>query len=543
MPVGTYQSYSKKATPQSEPIPGREKDMVENNAGGIVFKVDCWAQMQRFLILGTEGGTYYVGERELTRENAQNVMACLQADHKRAIEMIVEISLAGRAPKNDPALFALALAASDANRDCRKYALSKLPDVARIGTHLFHFAGFCDTLRGWGRGLREAVAKWYLDLSAEHLSFQLTKYQSRDGWSHRDMLRLAHPKAKRGHQQNLLQWAVGKHKKAKLPGLVGCLELMKTANEKEIISLIKEHKAPREVIPTEYQSVPDVQRALIPFMGIGALIRNLGRFGKSGLLKQGAFQAIYPIVERLSDPKAVQKSRVHPIQVLAALLTYSQGHGMRGKGSWEVVPQIKDILDRLFYMSFGNVESTGQRFYLGIDVSGSMTAEIQAIPGLSARVAAAAMAMVTVRTEPKHIIKGFHGSQGSIREGFFSRRKPVMIDLKISAGDPLDTVKRKVHDSDFGATDCALPMLDALEQKIEVDCFVIYTDNETWCGDIHPTQALQNYRQKMGINARLIVVAMTSTGFSIADPADAGMLDVVGFDTATPNLIASFSHD
>jgi 60 kDa SS-A/Ro ribonucleoprotein len=44
----------------------------------------------------------------------------------------------------------------------------------------------------------------------------------------------------------------------------------------------------------------------------------------------------------------------------------------------------------------------------------------------------------------------------------------------------------------------------------------------------------------MGIPARLVVVGMASNGFSIASPADGGMLDVVGFDTATPQVIADF---
>jgi 60 kDa SS-A/Ro ribonucleoprotein len=35
---------------------------------------------------------------------------------------------------------------------------------------------------------------------------------------------------------------------------------------------------------------------------------------------------------------------------------------------------------------------------------------------------------------------------------------------------------------------------------------------------------------------------MTATGFTIADPNDGGMLDVVGFDSATPNLIADFAR-
>ena len=92
----------------------------------------------------------------------------------------------------------------------------------------------------------------------------------------------------------------------------------------------------------------------------------------------------------------------------------------------------------------------------------------------------------------------------------------------------------------MGGTDCALPMLWALEKKIQADAFVIYTDSETWHGKIHPAQALQEYRRKLGIAAKLIVVAMTSNGFSIADPNDAGMLDVVGFDLATPQVLSDF---
>ena len=67
---------------------------------------------------------------------------------------------------------------------------------------------------------------------------------------------------------------------------------------------------------------------------------------------------------------------------------------------------------------------------------------------------------------------------------------------------------------------------------------MIYTDSETWAGDIHPVEALRRYRAATGIAARLIVVGMVANRFSIADPDDAGMLDVVGFDTSTPEVIA-----
>jgi len=83
-------------------------------------------------------------------------------------------------------------------------------------------------------------------------------------------------------------------------------------------------------------------------------------------------------------------------------------------------------------------------------------------------------------------------------------------------------------------------MVWVLDRRVAADVFVIYTDSETWAGNIHPAQALRRYRERMGIAAKLIVVGMVSNRFSIADPADGSMLDVVGFDTATPQLIADF---
>ena len=65
-----------------------------------------------------------------------------------------------------------------------------------------------------------------------------------------------------------------------------------------------------------------------------------------------------------------------------------------------------------------------------------------------------------------------------------------------------------------------------------------------WCGcgaKVHPKEALNQYRERTGIPAKLIVVGMVSNGFSIADPNDGGMLDVVGFDTAVPQIMADFA--
>ena len=112
--------------------------------------------------------------------------------------------------------------------------------------------------------------------------------------------------------------------------------------------------------------------------------------------------------------------------------------------------------------------------------------------------------------------------------------------LSLSPRMRLDDVCRQLAVIPMGGTDCALPMLWATANKIPVDLFCVYTDSETWAGNVHPTQALKEYRQKLGIPAKLVVVGMVSNGFTIADPADGGQMDVVGFDTSTPTIISDF---
>jgi 60 kDa SS-A/Ro ribonucleoprotein len=53
---------------------------------------------------------------------------------------------------------------------------------------------YVDGLRGWGRGLRNAAASWYSAKAPEDLVYQSIKYRHRNGWTHCDALRLAHPK-------------------------------------------------------------------------------------------------------------------------------------------------------------------------------------------------------------------------------------------------------------------------------------------------------------------------------------------------------------
>lgn len=532
--------FSTRQTPQSEPIPG--SNQVANSAGGYAFAVDDWTRLDRFLILGSEGGSYYASERALTIENAQAVVRCLDADADRAIKTIVEVSDSGRAPKNDPAVLALAIAAGMGHTAA---ASAALPKVCRTGTHLFAFAEAVQGLRGWGRGLRKGVAAWYDGKPVEALAYQVAKYQQRDGWSHRDLLRLAHPLTSDPTRQALYRWVVGGKEAlgprevkrgesvktypdvaAHLPRLLAAMDEAKTADRATVIRLIREDGLPRECIPTEHHNDPAVWEALLENMPLMAMVRNLAKMTTIGLLKP-ASEATKTVRTRLADGDYLRKSRLHPLAILLASAAYSRGKGLKGKLEWEPVSTIKDALDDAFYLAFGNVSPANKRTLLGLDVSGSMSCGMVAGTPLTPREAAAAMAMVTARTEPEYQVMAFQDK---------------FVPLDISRKDRLSDVLKKADNLPFGGTDCALPMIYAAEHKLQVDTFIVLTDSETWAGPIHTVQALRAYRQQSGLPARLIVVGMVSNAFSIADPADGGMLDVVGFDTSAPEVMSGFSR-
>jgi 60 kDa SS-A/Ro ribonucleoprotein len=538
-------------TPQREPIPMRPQ--VPNSAGGYAFGIDDWGRLRRFLVLGVDGPSYYATERALVAENARAVLRCIEIDGARTVDEIVAVSEAGRNPKQQPVVFALAACCAAEDDEVRRRALTALPRVCRTGTQLFLFAGYVEQFRGWGRGLRRAVAGWYTDKDPDTLAHQLVKYQQREGWSHRDLLRLSKPAPERDGATDLaLRWAVGKLD-GELPEgtpriLAAHWQAHRASSPAAVARLVAAERLPWEALPSQHLASPVVWEALIPTMGLGALIRNLGRMTANGTFL-GRNASVDAVVARLASGDDLRRARVHPIQVLSALLTYRRGRGVRGGLAWAPVPAVLDALDRAFYLSFANVEPAGRRTLLALDVSGSMDGGVIAgVPGLTPRLGSAAMAALTLATEPRvdsvafsSVGPGAWTSGTDPAPGAAASFHGGLTPLPLSPRQRLDDVVRTVSGLPFGGTDCALPMLYALDRGLEVDTFVVYTDSETWAGRIHPSQALAEYRRRSGIPARLIVVGMVSNGFSIADPDDPGMLDVVGFDTAAPALMADFS--
>lgn len=515
--------------PQSQPLDDNQK---KNHAGGFTYTLNEMGRFERFLILGADKNTYYVGKDRLSLENANVVVNLIKAGKGVAVvNLLTQVSLEGRAPKNAPAVFALGLVAALGDAVAQAAAFEALPKVCRTATDMFAFVEILDKNGKWNNAAKRGVANWYLSKRNDQIAFQAVKYQQRNGWSHRDVLRLAHVRPTDEQMAELFHWVTKEHARknleVSLPEIIDTFEALKRAKHvHEVINLINTRKGVTwEMVPTEFYKSATVWEALIPTMGYTALVRKLGQLSANGLLKP--MSTSFKVVrDRLQDFEAIKKARVHPIALLNGMAMYRKGAGDKGSLTWQPNNQMTDVLTDAFYGSFKAIEPTGQNYLLGVDCSGSMFGYQVTGTALSAAEVSACMALVTARVEKNYWIGGFNTRMG---------------ELKISPKQTLDQVLGTMEKFNWGGTDCAQPMLHAMSSGMtNVDKFAIWTDNETWAGHVHPTEALKRYREKHVGNAKLIVCGTTATEFTIADPNDPGMLDICGFDASCPQLISSF---
>ncbi|XP_046844078.1 60 kDa SS-A/Ro ribonucleoprotein-like [Xenia sp. Carnegie-2017] len=532
--------------PQTEQL---RMDQTLNNAGGFVWAVDDMKRFRRFVVLGSETPTYKTDDRKLGRENAESLLRLLK--NGKGIEVVNEIlkySVEGRTAKLNPLIFAFAFCARLGDLKTKQRAYEVLDQICRIPTHLFLFVVHSKILSkpgsGWGKASRKAIKKWYTQKEAMKLAMDVTKYQKREGWSHADIARVTHPKsdkpsiqcvlkyAVRGYDEMIASFPMSQDNTNELETLLNFFKAVEeikqltTKEEDRVVELIEGQNLVREHVPTGCLGSMKVWNALLKKMPMTAMIRNLNKMTSIGLLAEGSPQ-VKDVCDKLQNEDLLRNARIHPFNVLLALKTYESGKGEKGSLEWKANVEITKALEKAFYLSFKNVEPTGKSYMLAMDVSGSMQASgCIGASTIKPHVASAAMAMVTARTEEHHEFVAFSHE---------------IVPMKISSNMNLDEVLKICNEIPMGSTDCAQPMLYALYNNLKIDVFIVYTDSETYYGKVHPREALKQYRHHSGIDdAKLIVVAMTSNGFTIADPDDPGMLDIVGFDSAAPQVMKEF---
>jgi 60 kDa SS-A/Ro ribonucleoprotein len=118
--------------------------------------------------------------------------------------------------------------------------------------------------RGWGRGLRRAVGDWYLARESDQLAYQVLKYRQREGWSHRDLLRLSHPAGSGAHRA-LFDFICGREGDlTELPLVEAFVKAQAATHPAQGVNLIQDNPALSwEMLPDVALSSPRVSMALL----------------------------------------------------------------------------------------------------------------------------------------------------------------------------------------------------------------------------------------------------------------------------------------
>lgn len=527
--------------PQSRPTSARQ---VKNSAGGYVFTVNPDDAFRRFLILGTSEGTYYLDRTEMTQTTTQVAQAYVASKPIAALEQIVDVSTRNLAPRVDQVLYGLALCLSSEDYETRMKAVEAFPRVVRTGGHLLMITGFLDAMRGWGTTMKKAYRNWYSSKTPHDLMLHFIKYRQRDGWSQRDVLRLARPKPSLVWEHEAFAFAVGKvPSETNLPtdrGALGEAEvrrmrtffsaLQMATSSKEAARLIVESRLPHEALLSEHRNSKEVWQALLPDLPYHALLRSLSTLERLQLT--GANREL--VTSKLRKPAA----RVHPMSIFLAAKAYELGRPQKGTGSsWAPQAWVKAALQAAVLTAFRDVEPIDRSLCLALDVSGSMQ-QGMVLGNVTAAEAEVVMTLALLKAAPNAHVGKFAGSAGRGGAGFHPANN-AFVDVDWQ-GRRLDDILRTEFDVKFGGTDCALPILWATQQKRSFDAFVMFTDNESYQGMIHTHTALAAYRKKVNPKAKLIVCAFTATAFSVGDPQDPLTLNVVGLSADLPQVIRSF---
>jgi 60 kDa SS-A/Ro ribonucleoprotein len=510
-----------------------KNNMKFNNENKPVFVITPIEQFKRFLVLGTENGTYYVSNVDLTKQSTVCINELLDSENRELLlTTILEFEELNKCKKKDPMIYTLALCCMYCTQkkeflDFRRKAYTVALKVCKIPTHLFLFINFCKVLSkynsGWNNLHKRYISSWYLDKTPEDLMYLVTKYNSRNNYTHRDVLRLSHPKTTNVDLNNVFKYLTNKLEDNSVFEYINDYEQLKsTTNTEKAIELIEKRNFVREHVPTELLNNTKIWKALLKKMPLLAMLRNLNKMTLVNLFEDSS--VLEHVIKTISNKDLRKKAKIHPMHILITLKMYSSGNSRQL--SWTPNQKIVDCLDKTFYEMFADLTPTNKRLLLCLDVSGSMTYGgcfgTECIKPIEVETA---LSMIFLATEKQVDVMGFSGN---------------FIPLNISPRRRLDDNLRSINNLPFNSTDISLPFTWALQQRKEYDAFIVITDNETNCNRINPIDAFKQYKKTMKLpETKLIVLATSATDFSIGE-TNKHCLNVCGFDDNVFTIIQDF---
>ncbi|XP_069697982.1 RNA-binding protein RO60 [Periplaneta americana] len=520
-------------------------------------------KLKRFLHYGRETPLYQPGDRYVhkyfERDNVTSIEA-LVADGKEtdAVVHIVKAFSDGYSAHPQSLVFTLALCArqNDSER-LREAAYNAIKTVCKAPKDLFLFVKFAHDLSqpnsGWGHGWRRVIIDWYLKKEPMELAECVTRFRGRYGWTHRDIIKLSHPKSDDVAISAILRYIIRGLKEMKkefgekqeAQQVISYLQTIEDfkhcEDEHNAARLIESHSLSLDHVPAHFLKSKEVWNALVPHLPLGVVLQNLKRLGRLRFLR-GNQPLVSKVLDALNNQTSIAESNLHPAHVLVTLRNYenlakptyiqpSTEPETKAKTPPQPHPKIVEALNQLLMSTFTLLVPTGMRYLVAIDVRSQMVhGKCWHCINVSPAQAATLITLCLVKAERDVTVVAF-GTEGSMQ--------PVELDKRVSMQEAQDKLKEIPN----GPVDLTQPLLWAKKVKKPVDVFIILTDTQVKQGKLKAVKALQQYRTALNLpNAKMVTCGLSVAKFVVACPSEPGMLDIAGFDAQVPRVIEAFSR-
>lgn len=502
-----------------------------NPEGGTSYTRSLKERVVQVLTTGTLSDTFYASREQLATEAVDVLTQCRESNPRFLAKALVYARREGLM-RTLPTL-GLAVLAGGGGQTKRLFE-QVFPLVINIPDDLRAFVGMCVDgkiagRKGLGGIRREAVRAWIAEISEYHT----VKYGSANsrGVTLRDILRMTHPRPTSDEISARFGWlcrgasALGDD--PELNPSIRALEALKSATTEEAqIDLIRQGRLPFEVVvPSLTATTPRIWGELLRQAPYLNLLRNLNAFTRHEVFAQE--DNVRYAVERLTDPRAIERSKALPFRFFSAWQAYCQNEVFD--------PRIADALRAALELSFTNMPSLGnRRVAIGTDVSGSMDHRIS--DKGSTRfidIAGIFTGALLKRAEGRVIPLPFDGG--------------VHTDHSLSSRDDIMVTAEKIGRYHGGSTAVGAPIQHLLNRQIEVDVFVGITDNEDWAyGDYYDfaegnfLTLWRRYRKEINPQAKAYLVTIAPYADSVAPAGERNVRFIYGWNDQVLKYIA---HD
>ncbi|XP_017880741.1 60 kDa SS-A/Ro ribonucleoprotein-like [Ceratina calcarata] len=536
---------------------------------------DPEVRLSRFLYVGKEypdyqPGNWFVHNYYLAK-NVPSIEELAENTEKQLlpVQIIIKAFETNLVPNPETLVFALAVCCRQMKSESLRHeAYAALNKICASPQHFILFIKFASQIskqkeldaaggskHGWGQGLRKAANNWYLSKTPIELAECVTRYKGRYGWKHKDIVKLSHPVATDPGLEIILKYVVHGLKEAKEKGtsnedrsVAEVLEYIervedfkRCTDEVRAAGLLETYGLTLDHVPGHLLKSKEVWNALIPSMNLVLLLTNLQRIHNLELLRPNS-PTVSKIVDQFTSTESIAQDKVHPALVLVTIRDYENSgkpltyEKRKIKEQFEkplpVPPKpnskIIDALYKMLNLSFNNVQPTGLRYMVTINMNKVMLeTHCWRSGNVNGAEAGCMIALALLRSE-KHVTVATFKNVGI---------HTVNIDKTASFGQAM----RRLQQMPVGNVNLSKPMAWAAHQNNKYDVFVNVVDQIFEKSDTSE-EALQTYKTKLKLpNTKLINCAVCSSSTYRKEKTNKSILLINGFDASVPVVVQAFA--